>query len=394
MAACLARRPRGRPRRRGAPRARAPELAREPARRLGRPGLGRGGGARPGRPGVALARRRREPRRRARGVRPDPRSRTRRGAPGEPSHAGRRRRGPARRRAVAVASVLPPEARSRVRTLAEHQDRRPRSASGSASGATRSGSPRPARSWAPGSAPSRTRCPASRPAAGDIRVEHAENDYLELLAEGGGSPAVVLAGSLGARRASRSRSGACATSRTASRAACAAGALAGVAALARPQRLRLQPPDPVERAALRPARRVRARTGRPRRKRRRVRAGDALGDARGSSAALSSRSRRSWPSPRPGPAAASTALRCCEPPAATRPACAGSRSSATRSRISAAGPPTPRPGWRSPGCACPLAGGGGRARDLGYRPRPAVRGPPAGGGASRPARLRSSGAQS
>jgi O-antigen ligase len=99
---------------------------------------------------------------------------------------------------VAVASVLPPEARSRVATLAS----------------TRGGGPDPFRLGVWGDA---LRLTASSPflgsglaafedafprfktAAGDQRVQHAENDYVELLAEGGlvgGALAGVLVASL------------------------------------------------------------------------------------------------------------------------------------------------------------------------------------------------------
>ena len=93
---------------------------------------------------------------------------------------------------LGVAWVLPPEARSRVSTLAS----------------TRAGGPDPFRLgvWhdslrlaasspflGSGLGAFEDALPRFKTAAGDLRVEHAENDYVELLAEGGGGAIVLVA---------------------------------------------------------------------------------------------------------------------------------------------------------------------------------------------------------
>ncbi len=117
--------------------------------------------------------------------------------------------------------------------------------------------------------------PRFKTVAGDLRVEHAENDYL-------GAPGGRRAGRWPAGGVPRAR-GDHGRARPHPRRAAPAQPRHSLRRArrchgpARPQRLRLQPAHPVERALLRPARRVRARTSRPRRQRRRARAGDAPG---------------------------------------------------------------------------------------------------------------------
>ena len=231
--------------------------------------------------------------------------------------------------------------------------------SGSVSGATRSGSPRRARSSAPGSARSRTRCPASRRPPATMRVEHAENDYVELLAEGG----LGAAGLAGLLIAVGPRPGLRSVRDEPHRAArgIRAGALAGVAALLVHSAFdfNLRIPSNALLFGLLVA--IVLRPG-PR--------GD-RGPRCGAAAILAAGAPRG-PPPRDdrararasrtrGSRVASVPPLSRAPRTLPRPRCAGSRSSARPASISAGGLPTPRPGSLSRGC--------GRRRRLRRRPR-------------------------
>ena len=175
-------RSRHRPRERGAPRARLPELDRELPRAFRRRRVGRRGDPDPRGARLPLARRCRESRGRARGVRrPAPLVTTRLAA------VSSRPVGLASGAAlvlVALVYVLPAEARDRVLTLAGVTSDQ----SGSYRLVVWRDTGRLARSspWVgSGFGAFEDALTRFKTAAGELAVEHAENDYLELLAEGG-----------------------------------------------------------------------------------------------------------------------------------------------------------------------------------------------------------------
>ena len=253
-------RARGRARRRGTARARAAELAREPARRVGRRRLGRGGGARPRRSRVALARRRREPRGRDRRLRRDPAL----DAAG-PRHRGARRlllaacglviavvalapcscptrhaRACARSATSTAAGRLPPRRvarRAAALRLEPRRGQRPRRVRGRAA-ALQDGRRGPCASSTPRTTTSS--CCARAGSSGSVSRW---------------SRPLARCSSAG-WRAIRDE-----PHRLARGVAC--GALAGALRPARPQRLRLQPAHPLERAARRAAGGVRPAPARP-----------------------------------------------------------------------------------------------------------------------------------